>query len=405
MAPELLRCQSMNTDKSDCYSFGILLYEVYSRREPYEGEDYRHVLRLVRDPVVCKRPPYPENMPEKIGTMMRDCLLEKPEDRTSFEDLDFLLRGFSFDDIEPLCNHWSRRILNLSGDNKNGSPEYASFPQHIADALRAGRRVETESRAMVTIFYASIARLSDFSSFLGPKAVSDRIDQVFMKLDRLAGGFDLFRIETVGDKYMVVGNLVKDQADDHTKRIVDFALAAISATSNMMIDEKYPHFGFISLRVGCHSGAVLADVIGSKTPRYCLFGESLTTVFAMENRSLPGQIHCSETTAGILRSQSPHFTLVPRGVVKTNGHQRLTTYWVSPGRSSFSLPCIELGRGISSAHSTVHCESLNPQRRTSDYNTHANSDSGTDSGNERSAMTSLEFTSEFLASNPSQKTN
>jgi len=63
MAPELLRKESSNTTASDVYSFGILLYEVYSRRDPYEDDDCDEVLRMVADKAVCKRPRAPHDMP------------------------------------------------------------------------------------------------------------------------------------------------------------------------------------------------------------------------------------------------------------------------------------------------------------------------------------------------------
>jgi len=63
MVPELLRKESANTTACDFYAFGILLYEAYSRRDPYDGEDVREVLRLVADKAVAKRPIAPRQMP------------------------------------------------------------------------------------------------------------------------------------------------------------------------------------------------------------------------------------------------------------------------------------------------------------------------------------------------------
>ena len=63
MAPELLCNESANTSASDVYALGILLFEVYSRRDPYEGEHARAVLCLVADKAVSKRPIAPQNMP------------------------------------------------------------------------------------------------------------------------------------------------------------------------------------------------------------------------------------------------------------------------------------------------------------------------------------------------------
>lgn len=67
---------------------------------------------------------------------------------------------------------------------------------------------------------------------------------------------------------MAVTNLVKDQPDDHVKRIAEFAIDAIKAANETPVDEDDPSKGFVNIRVGFHSGPVVADVVGSRNPRY-----------------------------------------------------------------------------------------------------------------------------------------
>ena len=69
MAPELLRKESPNTAASDVYSFGILIYEMFSRKDPYEGEDFEKVIRNVCDPDINLRPPVPPSMPPEVATL------------------------------------------------------------------------------------------------------------------------------------------------------------------------------------------------------------------------------------------------------------------------------------------------------------------------------------------------
>ena len=74
------------------YSFGIILYEVYSRKEPYENEDPMTVLEEVADPSVNRRPPIPSTCPSQIMSLMEDCLAGKPEQRPTFEEVDLRLK-------------------------------------------------------------------------------------------------------------------------------------------------------------------------------------------------------------------------------------------------------------------------------------------------------------------------
>ena len=92
MAPELLRKETSNTTASDVYAFGVILTEVYSRKDPYEGEDPMLVLKEVADKTIQKRPATPKNCPSQIQSMISDCLVDTAENRPSFEELDIRLK-------------------------------------------------------------------------------------------------------------------------------------------------------------------------------------------------------------------------------------------------------------------------------------------------------------------------
>lgn len=101
MAPEVIRGETSNTAASDVYSFGITLYEVYSRKYPYDGEDSLEVMKLVADPLVSRRPPVPASCPPEIQNVMKDCQRSQPEKRPTFEELDMRFKRLDVATVEP----------------------------------------------------------------------------------------------------------------------------------------------------------------------------------------------------------------------------------------------------------------------------------------------------------------
>ena len=167
MAPELLRGESRNTAASDVYSFGIILYEVYSRKDPYEGENAVSVLRDVADPRINKRPPVPSACPLKVQAIMSDCLAGDPKDRPHVEEIDLRLKRLSVENVEPGEMHLSHQARKHLQAQRGEDLISKMFPKHIADQLREGRKPEPENKDMVTIFFSDIVGFTDLSSRTG----------------------------------------------------------------------------------------------------------------------------------------------------------------------------------------------------------------------------------------------
>lgn len=187
MAPELLRFESSNTIASDTFSFGVILYEVYSRKDPYDGEDPREVIRLIKDKKVQKRPPAPKNCPTQIQSLMKDCFAEEPDKRPTFEEIDTRLRRMDEKDIATGDMEVSTRVSLFD-----------IFPRHIAEALRDGRKVEPEHRDCVTIFFSDIVDFTEISSRLDPRKIADLLDRMYSKFDGLADKYQVSLVFTDG---------------------------------------------------------------------------------------------------------------------------------------------------------------------------------------------------------------
>eukprot|EP00043_Microstomoeca_roanoka_P017580 m.184170 g.184170 ORF g.184170 m.184170 type:complete len:1326 (+) comp16663_c4_seq1:290-4267(+) len=317
MAPEVLRGEA-TTAASDVYSFSIILFEIFSRKDPYPAEaDLETVLRDVVKRK--KRPDIPSNCPENIAQLMKEAWHFDADRRPSFDEL-----SRRFGHIDPSACRVEG--YSLKKDTSNKVLEDV-FPPHIANALREGKKIEPEHYDCVTIFFSDIVGFTDISSTLEPRLVMDMLDRLYTKFDKLAEAFELFKVETIGDAYMAVTNLLKQQPD-HTERIALFAVEAIKAANSTLINPAEPELGCVNIRVGFHSGPVVANVVGTKNPRYCLFGDTVNTASRMESNSVKNRIHMSEAAADLLRKQAPQLELESRKPMQIKGKGKMHTFFL-----------------------------------------------------------------------------
>ena len=128
-------------------------------------------------------------------------------------------------------------------------------------------RGEPDDRAAYILF-ADIVGFTQVATSVSATTLVNLLNQIFSVFDRLSLKYGLEKIKTIGDAYMGVTNLVKDQVD-HVKRIAAFSIDAIEAANSTLIDIDIddPSKGYVEIRVGFHSGPCVANVVGSRSPR------------------------------------------------------------------------------------------------------------------------------------------
>jgi class 3 adenylate cyclase len=159
------------------------------------------------------------------------------------------------------------------------------LPRPIAERLKHHPTTIADAHAEVTVLFADIVEFTKFSASILPQRLVEILNDVFSEFDRLAERHGLEKIKTVGDAYMVVGGLPTPRAD-HAEAVAEMALEMRDALAGY---EKTIGAS-LQLRIGIHTGPVVAGVIGRRKFSYDLWGDTVNTASRMESHGLPGVI-------------------------------------------------------------------------------------------------------------------
>ncbi|XP_047450706.1 guanylate cyclase soluble subunit beta-2-like [Mugil cephalus] len=199
---------------------------------------------------------------------------------------------------------------------------YAMLPKHVANRLKEGKTVEAGEFKECTILFSDVVTFTNICSLCEPIQIVLMLNSMYLRFDRLTTVHNVYKVETIGDAYMVVGG-VPIPVSSHAERVANFALGMIMAARDVINPVTG---GPIQIRVGLHSGPVLAGVVGEKMPRYCLFGDTVNTASRMESHGLPSKIHLSESVYKALSNKC--FVIQKRGEIEVKGKGRMTTYFL-----------------------------------------------------------------------------
>jgi hypothetical protein len=117
----------------------MIMFEIYSRKIPYEGEHPRKILRKVCDPRINLRPPIPGTCPKRMSEIMQKCWSSDPFFRPEAKDLDLIFGDMNANDAEPVVEQGNTRLRTQVA---TGDMLYKVFPKKVADKLKAGQKVE-----------------------------------------------------------------------------------------------------------------------------------------------------------------------------------------------------------------------------------------------------------------------
>ncbi|XP_030591671.1 heat-stable enterotoxin receptor [Archocentrus centrarchus] len=354
-APEHLRKGGVS-QKGDVYSYAIIAHEIVMRQAPF----YTQCCSDVREKIYRVHYPTGHNFfrPDlnfegasdreiELYTLIKNCWEEDPERRPDFKRIELTLgKIFSnlhnqatetyMDNLIRRLQMYSRTLEKLVEErtalykaerDRADRLNFMLLPGPVVRSLKETGKVEPELFEEVTIYFSDIVGFTTLCYYSTPMEVVDMLNEIYKNFDSILDHHDVYKVETIGDAYMVASGLPKRNGNRHAVDIAHMALDILSFVGTFELQ----HLPGIPLwiRIGIHSGPCAAGVVGNKMPRYCLFGDTVNTASRMESTSLPLRIHVSQSTINILQRTDCKFEYEKRGETYLKGKGKMMTYWLT----------------------------------------------------------------------------
>uniref|UniRef100_A0A8C1I8Z1 Guanylate cyclase n=1 Tax=Cyprinus carpio TaxID=7962 RepID=A0A8C1I8Z1_CYPCA len=366
-APEILRGPYpglYGSHPGDVYSFSIIMQEVVMRGPPYcmlENSFDEIVQKIRKPPPMCRPIVSPDHAPMECIQLMKQCWNELPEKRPTFDEIFDQFKNVNkgkktniIDSMLRMLEQYSSNLEELIRERteeleiekqKTEKLLTQMLPTSVAEALKRGTTVEPEYFDSVSLYFSDIVGFTTISANSEPIEVVDLLNDLYTTFDAVIGDHDVYKVETIGDAYMVASGVPMPNGNRHAAEIANMALDILSAVGTF----KMRHMPDVPvrIRIGLHTGSCVAGVVGLTMPRYCLFGDTVTTASRMESTGLPYRIHVHSSTVKVLMELKSGYKVELRARTELKGKGVEETYWLT-GRDGFTkpLPVPQMAHGL-----------------------------------------------------------
>jgi len=215
------------------------------------------------------------------------------------------------------------RLLHLE-EQKSQDLLLNILPREIAAILRTEQRTIADHFEGASILFADLVGFTPLTASLAPVEMVNLLNQIVSHFDILVEKYDLEKIRTIGDNYMVASGVPRPRPD-HAQAMAHLALEMNSYVENLpAIQGKR-----LAFRIGINSGPVIGGVIGRKKFVYDLWGDAVNVASRMESQGVPGRIQITHNTYELLKDE---FVCEPRGALEVKGRGELQTWFLVAAR-------------------------------------------------------------------------
>ncbi|XP_038220714.1 atrial natriuretic peptide receptor 2-like [Zerene cesonia] len=199
------------------------------------------------------------------------------------------------------------------------------LPLPVLRRLRAQRTVPAEAFDAVTIYFSDIVGFTNIAANSTPMEVINMLNMLYKMFDDKIMQYNVYKVETIGDAYMVVSGLPQRNGNRHASEIADMSLSLMRSLEGARVPHRPDEF--LRIRAGVNTGPCVAGVVGTTMPRYCLFGDAINTASRMESTGEAMKIHISPTTKEALDAIG-NYVVESRGLVDIQGKGVMETFWL-----------------------------------------------------------------------------
>lgn len=225
------------------------------------------------------------------------------------------------------------------------------LPEPVARELKIYERVEPREYESASVLFTDFVGFTRIAEGFTPQQLVSELDFCFRRFDEIARRHNLEKIKTIGDAYMAVGG-VPEPNRTHARDCVSAALEIAAFVAETRAARMRLGLSYWDVRVGVHTGELVAGVIGREKFSYDVWGDTVNTASRMESSGAPGRVNVSRTTYELVKGA---FACEYRGLVEAKGKGEVEMFFVDGERVAESTPAErEVGRGEDDGRSNEH---------------------------------------------------